>query len=311
MITATVAKSNTDLTRQNLTYINTVISAAMNQGLYNVIVEGKNMDNNMLKDLRENYDFNVGTRYTDMGTYPQYIIDWNTGNIESYYPNYILEYDFANLTSYPTTGSTVFDIYGHSNGTLNGGTYNSQYGGTWSFNSTGSQYLINNDNLAQYFPGVAPNKSTAFSIVLSINASGNGIIVGETSLAGWHNSVIELVSGTTKFSLWDTSLRTISSTVPTPFNRWNHIVMTYDGTTMKGYVNGQLAGSRAITRTEPYNDQPTPHAIYYQLGQSDTTNAGDGTYGDFTLSRYELLDGALSPLDVLEKYQFHKDRFGL
>jgi hypothetical protein len=312
MITATTAKASSDLVRQNLTYINSIISDAMNQGLTYMVVDAKNMDDNMLKDLTENYDFKVSKRFTDMGTYPQYIIDWNTGDIEAYYPNYILEYDFANPSSYPTSGTTVYDLIGNSNATISGSpTFNSQYGGTLSFNSTSSQYLINNNNLAQYFPGSAPNKSTAFSAVMSINASNNGIILKETSQAGWHNSVIEIVSGTTKFSLWDSSLKTISSSVATPFNAWNHIVMTYDGTTMKGYVNGQLAGSRSITRTEPYNNQPTPAAIYYAIGQSETTNAGDGTYGDFTLSRFELLDGALSPLDVLEKYQFHKDRFGL
>jgi hypothetical protein len=313
MITATAAKASSDLTRQNLSYINTLISDAVSQGLNYIIVEGKNMDDNMLKDIVENYDYKAFKRYPeDMGSYYSYMIDWRTEDIEAYFPNYILEYDFANPSSYPTSGSTVYDLIGHSNGTLGGSpTFNTQYGGTLSFNSTSSQYIINNDNLAQYFAGTAPNKSTSFSVVMSINASNNGILLKETSQAGWHNSVIEIVSGTTKFSLWDSSLRTISSSVATPFNTWHHIVMTYDGTTMKGYVNGQLAGSRAITRTEPYNNQPTPAAIYYAIGQSDTTNAGDGTYGDFTLSRFEFLDGALSPTEIGSKYTFHKDRFGL
>ena len=308
MISANAAFTSTNTTINSLSYIDTLVADATSKGLYFIKVDGINFNDDMGNDLYDNYGYNVTKQYFDMGLYPVYTISWNSSG--AYFPNYILEYDFSNLDSYPTSGTTVYDLMGHSNGTLGGSpTYNSQYGGTLSFNSTSSQYIINNNNLAQYFAGTAPNKSTSFSAVMSINASNNGILLKETSQAGWHNSVIELVSGTVKFSLWDSALRTISSSVATPFNTWHHIVMTYDGTTMKGYVNGQLAGSRAITRTEPYNNQPTPAAIYYAIGQSDTTNAGDGTYGDFTLGRFELLDGALSANDVSDKYNYHLDRF--
>jgi hypothetical protein len=313
MISANNAFTSTNTTINSLTYIDTLVADASSKGLYFIEVDGTKFNDDMSNDLYDNYGYNVTKRYFDMGLYPVYTISWNSSG--AYFPNYILEYDFSNLDSYPTSGTTVYDLMGHSNGTLGGSpTFNSQYGGTLSFNSTSSQYIINNNNLAQYFAGTAPNKSTSFSAVMSINASNNGILLKETSQAGWHNSVIELVDGTVKFSSWEGSgvgsgLRTMSSTITTPFETWHHIVMTYDGTTMKGYVNGELACSRAITRREPYNDQPTPGAIYYAIGQSDTTNAGDGTYGDFTLGRFELLDGALSANDVSDKYNYHLDRF--
>jgi hypothetical protein len=308
MISANQAFNSTNTTITSLSYIDTLVSNASDKGLYFIKIDGVNFDDDMAQDLIDNYGYSVTKQYFDMGLYPVYTVSWE--GIDDYYPNYILEYDFSNINSYPTSGTTVYDLMGHSNGTLGGSpTYNSQYGGTLSFNSTSSQYIINNNNLAQYFAGTAPNKSTSFSAVMSINASNNGILLKETSQAGWHNSVIELVAGTVKFNLWDSSLRTVSSSIPTPFETWHHIVMTYDGTTMKGYVNGELAGSRAITRTQPYNNQPTPAAIYYAIGQSETTNAGDGTYGDFTLGRFELLDGALSAVEVKNKYNYHLDRF--
>jgi hypothetical protein len=312
MILASQSATQSTSTVKSLSYINTLITDAANKGLYNITVNGSVMTDNMRRDLIDNYGYNVNVKYNNMGTFPTYVIDWASGNIETYFPNYIINYDFSNVDSYPTSGTTVYDLIGQSNGTLGGSpTFNSQYGGTLSFNSTSSQYIINNNNLAQYFPGTAPTKSTRFSAVMSINASNNGILLKETSQAGWHNSVIELVAGTVKFSLWDTGLRTVSSSVATPFETWHHIVVTYDGTTMKLYVNGQSAGSRAITRKEPYNDQPTPAAIYYAIGQSETTNAGDGTYGDFTLGKFELLDGALSNNEILKKYNYHTDRFGV
>lgn len=311
MILASQSATQSTSTVKSLSYINTLVTDAANKGLYNITVNGGIMTDDMRRDLIDNYGYKVNVKYNNMGTFPTYIIDWASEDIESYFPNYIINYDFSNVDSYPTSGTTVYDLAGNSNGTLGGSpTFSAQYGGTLSFNSTSSQYIINNNNLAQYFPGTAPTKSTRFSAVMSINASNNGILLKETSQAGWHNSVIELVAGTVKFSLWDSELRTISSSVATPFNTWHHIIMTYDGTTMKGYVNGQLAGSRAITRTEPYNNQPTPAAIYYAIGQSESTNAGDGTYGDFTLGKFELLDGALTYDEIVEKYAYHTDRFG-
>ena len=118
-----------------------------------------------------------------------------------------------------------------------------------------------------------------------------------------------MVSGVLKFSLWDTGLRTITSNISTPLNAWYNIVLNYDGTTMSMYVNGNLAGSRAITRTEPYNLSPAK-PIYYAFGLNDTTNNGDGTYGDFNLGRVELLDAVLNNNEILEKYKFHVSRYG-
>jgi hypothetical protein len=308
MITSVNSNILSNTTVTSLSYIDSLISDASNKGLYYIKLDGLYITEDMILDLKCNYGYEVTTQYNDMGTYPVHTISWTNSNDS--FPNYILKYDFSNYDSY-SGGTQVRDLFENSNATLYGSpTYNAQYGGTISFNSTSSQYLINNNDLTQYFPGTAPNKSTAFSVVMSINASSNGIILGETSLAGWHNSVIEMVTGTTKFSLWDTGLRTVSSAIATPFNQWNHIVFTYDGVTMRGYVNGQNAGSTTLTRRQPYNDQPTPAPIYYQLAQADNTNAGDGTYGDFTLGRFELLDGNLSALDVAKKYNFHVNRFG-
>lgn len=309
MITSARANilSNTSVT--SLSHIDSLISDASDKGLFQIKVDGSLFNDDMALDLATNYGYTVELRQSDMGTHPTYTISWES-SIDPF-PNYILMYDFTNYDSY-SGGTAVRDLIGHSNATLSGSPlYSDQFGGTISFNSTSSQYLINNNNLAQYFSGTAPNKSTAFAVVMSINASNNGIILGETSLAGWHNSIIELVGGTLKFSLWDTGLRTITSSVPTPFNQWHHVVLTYDGVTMRAYVNGIDAGSTTLTRTQPYNNQPTPAPIYYQLAQADGTNSGDGTYGDFTISRFELLDGDLFGLEVARKYEFHRDRFGL
>lgn len=309
MITSAEANILSHTSVTSLSHIDSLISDASDKGLYQVKVDGSIFNEDMALDLATNYGYTVAVQRFDMGTHPTYTISWES-SVDPF-PNYILMYDFTNYDSY-SGGTAVRDLIGHSNATLHGSpSYSDQYGGTISFNSSSSQYLVNNNNLAQYFPGTAPNKSTAFAAVMSINPSNNGIVLGETSLAGWHNSIIELVGGTLNFSLWDGELISFESSIDTPFNQWHHVVLTYDGVTMRAYVNGQDAGSTTLTRDQPYNSQPTPGPIYYQLGQSDGTNNGDGSYGDFTLSRFELLDGDLSGLEVARKYEFHKDRFGL
>lgn len=307
MITALSAKNTATTSINDLRYINTLVSDASTKGLYQTFIDGNQMNDYMMIDLMDNYGYHVDKMFFDMGTYPTYKVSWASSLIEGTFPNYIFMWDFANTDSY-NGNPNVYDISG---GGANGTIYNNpiNVNGYIGLTGSSSQYVINNTDLSSYFTGTYPNKNTKFSIVLSIYPTGNGIIVSETSQSGWHNSILEMVSGTTKFSLWDTGLRTVTSSIATPFNKWYNIVLTYDGTNMKMYINSNLAGSRAITRTEPYNLNPA-QAIYYAFGVNDTTNAGDGTYGDFNLGRVELLDGALTPNEIVEKYNFHINRYG-
>ena len=307
MITAINAKAASNIIINDLSYIDSLVSDASGKGLYQIYVEGNQMNDSMMYDLIDNYGYKIDKMFFDMGTYPTYRLSWKLYDIEATFPNYIFMWDFANTDSY-TGNPNVYDISGNGdNGTIHNNPVNT--GGYIALVGANSQYVINNTDLTSYFAGTYPNRSTKFSMVLSIYPTGNGVIVSETSLNGWHNTVLEMVSGVLKFSLWDTGLRTITSNISTPLNAWYNIVLNYDGTTMSMYVNGNLAGSRAITRTEPYNLSPAK-PIYYAFGLNDTTNNGDGTYGDFNLGRVELLDAVLNNNEILEKYKFHVSRYG-
>jgi hypothetical protein len=307
MITAINAKAAANVVVNDLSNINTLITDATGKGLYQLYVDGNQMNDSMMIDLVSNYGYKVDKMFYDMGTYPTYRLSWKLFDIESFFPNYILMWDFANTDSY-TGNPNVYDISGNGdNGTIHNNPIN--VGGYIGLTGASSQYVINNTDLSSYFTGSYPNKKTKFSIVMSIYPTGNGMIVSETSQNGWHNSILEMVSGTLKYSLWDGSLKTVTSSIATPFNAWYNIVLNYDGTTMTMYVNGNLAGSRSITRIEPYNLNPAK-PIYYAFGLTDTTNAGDGTYGDFNLGRVELLDNILDDNEILEKYKFHINRYG-
>jgi hypothetical protein len=307
MITAYSAKTASNIVINDLTYIDSLVTDASGKGLYQIYVDGNQLNDSMMIDLVDNYGYKIDKLFYDMGTFPTYRLSWLASDIETSFPNYIFMWDFANTDSY-TGNPNVYDISGNGdNGTIYNNPVNA--GGYINLVGANSQYVINNTDLSGYFGGTYPNKSTKFSMVLSIYPTGNGIIVSETSQNGWHNTVLEMVGGVLKFSLWDSALRTVTSNIATPLNNWYNVVLNYDGTTMAMYINDSFAGSRTITRTEPYNLNPAK-PIYYAFGLSDSTNNGDGTYGDYRLGRVELLDGALDTVEIGNKYKFHVSRYG-
>ncbi len=86
--------------------------------------------------------------------------------------------------------------------------------------------------------------------------TGDGVVAqycGQaTPNTGDHYSVIEIVSGQVEFGLWNGSA--ISSSGPTGsinLNSWNQIVLTYDGSHIRGFVNGQRVTKTSVSWSLP------------------------------------------------------------
>lgn len=94
-------------------------------------------------------------------------------------------------------------------------------------------------------PGSTAFASRQLTIELWINPSStnNGMIVTEYDLGGaWsldNHDVIEYYGGTIYVELPGMSETNIGSV---PVNQWSHVVLRYDGTTLKGFINGVLSG---------------------------------------------------------------------
>jgi hypothetical protein len=81
-------------------------------------------------------------------------------------------------------------------------------------------------------------------------------------------------------------------------NQWYHAALTYDGTTMKMYLNGQLVGSRAATLS--YTNQ-----VQFLIGGAGDGPSPGGIYGGFNgkLDDIGFWNRALTENEILKIYQ--------
>ena len=225
----------------------------------------------------------------------------------------ILNYDISNTSSYGGTGNIVTDLTGSSNATLyNSPTYTSTGGGYLTFNGS-NQYLGLNTSLNAKLSPV--NTSTIISVFVWVYPMDNGVIVQEigqtTPNTAWHDSQIEMVAGTLKFSVWSGNIQNLPSAISTPLNNWYYMGFTYDGTNLVGYVNGATAvTSGTISRQTPYNSGGGL-GLFYAIAAADGTNLGDGTAANMRFGGMQIYNTALSAANVLTNYNAQKSRFGL
>ena len=239
--------------------------------------------------------------------------DWLASN--NYWTSYvqlitsglILNYDISDSSSYSGSGTTITDLQANSNATtFNSPSYTSSGGSYLTFNGI-NQYFRTNTALGSKLN--PPNTSTIISIFVWVYPMDNGVIVSEigstTPNSGWHDSQIEMVAGTLRFSVWPNSTG-FASTISTPLNNWYYAGFTYDGTNLRGYVNGSLAvTSGTISRSTP------GASLYYAIAHQDFTSLGDGTFANMRFGGMQVYNTALSGPNVLTNYNAQKSRFGL
>lgn len=216
----------------------------------------------------------------------------------------ILRYEIKDINSYSGT-TTVTDLVSNSNATLiNGPTYSSN--GYLNFDGT-NDHLFTNTSLNSKLSPV--NTSTIISCFVWVYPMDNGVILAEQGTTtidfSWFDSQIEIVSGVIKFRVWP-SLTGITSTIPISFNRWYYVGFTYDGATLRGYINSQLAGTLNVTRQAPFS---AGNGLFYTLAASTGTNLGDGTYARMKLGAFQVYNTSLSQQQVLNNYNAQKSNY--
>ena len=173
------------------------------------------------------------------------------------------------------------------------------------------------DGTNDYF--ITPNIETPLSgenhtTECWVYPTNNGIIVtyvGQTNpFTDYHHSAIEIVSGNLEFGLWmGSGITSTGATSAISNNAWHQVVLTYDGTTCRGYLDGSLAGAVAVSWSSPHIDYATD--FHMAFGAADVTSQGDGTYYNGRFSTTRIYDRALSLDEIQENYESTKSTFGL
>jgi len=218
----------------------------------------------------------------------------------------VVNYDFSKSSGFTRGATSATNLAGTASG--NSTLYNAPIFmnslGFISFNGS-NQYLAT-PNLRTYFKSV--NTSVQRSFTMSFwfyPITATGVLVSELDShvpsGGWHASNIEIINGFIKYRIWSGPI--ITSTSAVNLNQWHHVVLVYDGTSVKGYLNGVLQGTQVGAREIP------PTSQNYAIGAGETTNMGTGAYGNFHLAQFKLHNLPLTDQDILLEYESRKGEF--
>ena len=185
----------------------------------------------------------------------------------------------------------------NANRTISGGSSS-----TWSPASTTSPAYSSSSISGELFT-TGNTKSLFTSNTVSIFAwvyplGNNHSVVQErdtgvfTSAPTVHTTIIEMVSGVYNFMLPGCTPIAASSSTTTGF--WHHVGLTYDGTTLRGYVDGAEVASGPCTRTVPATN------LFYGVGGNDGNdmNPSAQAKGNIRLSSIQFFKTAIPLLKV-------------
>lgn len=216
----------------------------------------------------------------------------------------IVFYDASNKSSYSGTGTTFSDLSG---GGRNGTIYNSPTFTYPYFTWTSSDYIETPD-LDQLITSV----NESHTVEMWVYPTGNGVLLqycGQaTPNTGYHHSTVEIVSGQVEFGLWNGSgISSTGGTGSIALNEWHQVVVTYNGTQVRGYIDGEFVGSVNVSWDSPMNTGKS--AFHMIFGYQDSTSQGDGTSFDGRLGLMRVYNRSLSLGEIRQNYNFNKYTF--
>ena len=220
---------------------------------------------------------------------------WLTDN--GYWNSYqglspVLSLDAAD---YSGTGPWIDSVGGKSFTLTNSPTWSSSNEGYFNFIPASSQYAICSTSL----PSMSTWTVGVWHYYTGTETGGAPCIVTETFVGGGINYSLGNNNGGFSSGFFDGGWRVTDGYSLTP-NNWYYIVGTYDGTTIKLYVNDTLVDSTNYTGT------PTSSGAGIRL--MERWDLAD--YWGGRLAIVDIYDVALSQSEITSKWSATKTRFG-
>jgi hypothetical protein len=230
-------------------------------------------------------------------------------------PGLILNLDAGITQSYPGSGTTWTDINGlgpNNNGTLtNGPTFNTDGGGSIVFDGVDDYVDCGNPSTLR------PLIFTSISWIYNTDSGGRqqGIFCSysESPVSGFFYQVwntphkIRYVLGANTSGGPGVGYTDVTGSITININTWYQIVVTYDGITMKSYVNGTL-DINTIPSTGFEYDVTNNKVI---VGGTYTRNSGVVSLFKGNINNSIMYNRVLSATEILQNYNAQKGRFGL
>ena len=185
-------------------------------------------------------------------------------------------------------------------------------------NTTNDYFEFNGSNAyirSPDFYNTAVSNPDSFSLGVWVYPTNQGVVVSITDTAtpsvAYHYSALEMIDSggnpVPYFGIWDAGITSVNGTALS-YNTWYHMMITYNGTTLRGYLNGSEVGNTNVVYDSPLDSTSTNH--YFLFGASDTTHMGDGSYFNGRMGSIRLYSDAISASEVLENYNNDKARYG-
>ena len=227
----------------------------------------------------------------------------------------ILQWDIGD--SYLGYGTTIEDMTTNNTDGVIVGTI-SYGGGYLSIQGSSTEYVRTGDLNAYMIP---PTTGTSISVFLWVYPTTNGIILTEegtitADAGGWFDTQIQRNSaGNYLFSVWPYTFGSprITSSATYSLNDWHYVGYSYDGTTLRAYVNGALVGSSVVARDSPGNNGK---GMYYYVGYPSSTNMvttpggqGLGPASSFRFGAMQVYNRGINSTEVLNNYNSQKDGY--
>lgn len=213
----------------------------------------------------------------------------------------IVHYDPSDNTSYGGSGSTLTDLTSNSyDGTLVG----SPEFETDHFNFTANDYFVTPDISSSI------GASNVHTVELWFYPTGdNGVLVqyqGQSAPnSSYHFSGIELVSGQLEFGLWNgTDVTSSGPTGSVTTDTWHQVVLSYDGSHIRGFLDGVRVCKTAVTFDSPSDGSGSESgAFHLAVGPDTVTNQGDGSDFEGTVGIFRVYNAKLNRSAIRRNYR--------